>query len=152
MRRQGWPPLTRQSPGYPIEGGARFCLRQNRPPPSGRGYPELCLAKGVSPPLSRQNKRGGWLPLLRHFFVPKLVLLQTRRQVRPRSSRDHHFNPTDVLYRSSSSMGVPEYGSAPPLGDASWAPLASAGHPWLPPGAHETTGGYASRIPPPKKQ
>ena len=37
--------------------------------------------------------------------------------------------PTGVLYRFSASMGVPGYGPALPLGDASSAPWAPPGHP-----------------------
>ena len=34
----------------------------------------------------------------------KSILLQTRRRERPRSSRDHHSNPTDALYHFSASI------------------------------------------------
>ena len=60
----------------------------------------------------------------------KLVLLQTRRHERHRSSRDHHFNPTDVLYRFTASMGTPEYGPAP---RPRRRLIGTPGHPWAPP-------------------
>ena len=43
----------------------------------------------------------------------KSCLLQTRRRERPRSSRDHHSNTIDVLYRFSTSMGVGRVGGVP---------------------------------------
>ena len=49
----------------------------------------------------------------------KHVLLQTRRHERPRSSRDHHSNPTDVLYRFSTSAGPPGIRQLPGLSSGS---------------------------------
>ena len=65
-------------------------------------------------------------------YSPKRILLQTRRYERPRSSRDHHSNPTDVLYRFSASMEPRSMGPPRPLGDASWVPLGTPGHPLHP--------------------
>ena len=52
----------------------------------------------------------------------KRILLQTRRYECPRSSRDHHSNPTDVLYRFSASKLPRSMASPRTLGDASSAP------------------------------
>ena len=54
-------------------------------------------------------------PRTPHGAHPKLVLLQTRRQVRPRSSRHHLFNPGNVLYRTGPSIpGAPLGPPRPP--------------------------------------
>ena len=46
---------------------------------------------------------------------PKLVLLQTRRQVRPRSSRHHLFNHVNAIYRTGPSIpGAPLGPPRPP--------------------------------------
>ena len=47
-------------------------------------------------------------PRTPHGAHPKLVLLQTRRQVRPRSSRHHLFNHVNAIYRTGPSIpGAP---------------------------------------------
>ena len=62
-------------------------------------------------------------------------MIQTRRYERPRSSRDHHSNPTDVLYRFSTSMEPRSMGPPHPSGTPHrhpWAPLGTPWHPWAP--------------------
>ena len=45
--------------------------------------------------------QNGFLTSKIYFLYQKRILPKTRHQVRPRSSRHIHLNPTDVLYRSS---------------------------------------------------
>ena len=69
----------------------------------------------VLPPPS-EGGWGGLTPSIPTVLCPKLVLIQTRRHVRPSSSRDHHLHTTDVLYRFPISLVPPLLGLRAPCG------------------------------------
>ena len=71
----------------------------------------------------------------------ELVLLQTRRNDHPRSSREHHSNPTKVLYRFGTSMSPGVWARPTPSETPTGHPLAPLGtprDPWILPAPNVT--------------
>ena len=100
----GYPPPFARTPKSSVHG------RGGTPPSGGpRVSPRPARTPDPGPPTGQTPTHTP--------AHPKLVLLQTRRQVHPRSSRHHLFNPGNVLYRTGPSIAGAPLGPPRPTPD-----------------------------------